>query len=335
MGVSGLSDLAVHKPFAPPRNPFVAVDAPNLLHTGLHGMRGRDGGPMTGPGGELTGHIAGVLRRHDHLLRQGFIPVYVFESGQPHPLKAEEAKRRREARESRQKATDKAYAEGRAEDAKRFQMQALHMTSAMYQDARQLMPRLGMAVLDAPGEAEAECARLGRDALVGFTCSQDYDTLLFGAPAVVRDLQPYKDAQLVSLPDTLANLKISHAQLVDVALLSGTDFNAGVSGVGVKKALKLIQAHGAIEAILDGAGSGAAESAVRASWTGDVAELRRIFLEPTVNSGPLSPPRQAEADAVADLVHYGLNAREYAFLDGATGTATLASVGVRQATLAF
>src|SRR5207249_11488510 len=75
-----------------------------------------------------------------------------------------------------------------------------------------------------------------------------------------------------SLEATLSNLGITREQCVDRCLLVGTDFNDGVRGIGLKKALVLIKKHGTLEGAL-------AELVVDIE---SKDEVRKIFLFPNV-----------------------------------------------------
>ncbi len=55
---------------------------------------------------------------------------------------------------------------------------------------------------------------------------------------------------MIQLNKVLDELEITREQLVDLALLVGTDFNPGIKGIGAKKGLKLIKEHGNIYDIL-------------------------------------------------------------------------------------
>ena len=52
-----------------------------------------------------------------------------------------------------------------------------------------------------------------------------------------------KTLEVITLEETLNNLNITREQLIDIALLVGTDFNEGVYGIGAKRGLKLIQKY--------------------------------------------------------------------------------------------
>src|SRR2546422_11501226 len=91
--------------------------------------------------------------------------------------------------------------------------------------------------------------------------SQDFDSLLFGSPRLVKNLaitgrrklprkEVYVDVQPeeISLEATLTNLGITREQLVDMRLLIGTELNAGIKGIAPKKSLWLIKKHVSLDA---------------------------------------------------------------------------------------
>jgi flap endonuclease-1 len=131
-------------------------------------------------------------------------------------------------------------------------MASSRVDDAIISSARELLTLLGIPVVQAPSEGEAEASRLAACGKVRYVASQDYDTLLFGAPMLVRNLtvsgkrrlhgrvvnvQP----EIVYLDEVLSGLDMSREQLIDLAILVGTDFNEGVPGIGAKTALKKIQ----------------------------------------------------------------------------------------------
>ena len=87
--------------------------------------------------------------------------------------------------------------------------------------------------------------------------SQDFDSLLFGAPRLLRNLtlagrrkmpgrNEYRDVrmELIDAEMVLKELEIAREQLIDMCIMMGTDYNAGVNGIGPKRALKLVREHG-------------------------------------------------------------------------------------------
>jgi flap endonuclease-1 len=126
---------------------------------------------------------------------------------------------------------------------------------------------------------------MARAGAVWAAASKDYDSLLFGATRLVRFLTlsgkeflPSRGAfraltpDVIDLPRMLAALDITREQLVDLGILVGTDFNPGVKGIGPKKALALVQRHGAIEQM---------PPEIR-EQAGPVDAVRKLYLHPDV-----------------------------------------------------
>ena len=78
--------------------------------------------------------------------------------------------------------------------------------------------------------------------------------------------------EMIVLDALLDGWGITREGLVDLAMLVGTDFNDGIKGIGPKKALKLVQQHGAIENMPDD------DPAERSAIPDAIDEVRRIFL---------------------------------------------------------
>jgi flap endonuclease-1 len=159
------------------------------------------------------------------------------------------------------------------------------LTREMVGEARELLRVMGIPTVQAPSEAEAQAAHMAASGAVWAAGSKDYDSLLFGASRLVRfitisgkEFLPSRgtfrpiEPELIDLERFLQALQITRTQLIDLAILVGTDFNEGVKGIGPKKALKLVQDHGAIERMPD---------AIR-SAVGDVDEVRQIYRQPPV-----------------------------------------------------
>ena len=164
-------------------------------------------------------------------------------------------------------------------------MQTSRLTGEMIDQSKRLLDLLGVPVVQAPGEGEAQASAMARNGTAYAAASQDFDSLLFGSPRLVKNLAisgrrklPRKEVfvevhpEEISLDATLVNLGITREQLVDMGLLIGTDFNEGVRGIGPKKALALIRKHGALEGAL-------AELGVDIE---SKDEVRKIFLFPNV-----------------------------------------------------
>ncbi len=256
MGVN-LSDLVIAKDIEPKdlMGRSVAIDAYNAIYQFLSVIRQPDGTPLMDPRGRVTSHLEGLLNRNANLVEMGVRPVYVFDGISPEKKEAT-IKKRRERRESAKKEWELAKVEGDVRKAYSKATQSSRITNEIVQSSRILLTHLGIPVIQAPEEGEAQAAYMCAKGDVWASASQDFDSLLFGTPRLVRNLtlsgrrkmpgrNEYRDVstQLIDQEETLHNLGIDARQLIDLCLLVGTDFNPGVMGIGPKKALKLIKEH--------------------------------------------------------------------------------------------
>ena len=240
----------------------IAIDAYNTIYQFLSSIRQADGRPLHDSHGRTTSHLSGILYRTANLIEAGIEPAYVFD-GDYHELKADTIRERRERREKAEQEWKEALEEGDMEKAYSKAQQTSRMTSEISSSSKELIELLGLPLVQAPGDGEGQCAYMCAKGDVWASASQDFDSLLFGAPVLVRNVTmtgrrkvPGKDlyreikTEVIHLRDFLDTLGITREQLVDVAILMGTDFNPGIHGIGPKRGLNLIKKHGTIEAVL-------------------------------------------------------------------------------------
>ncbi|MFH0863425.1 MAG: flap endonuclease-1 [Candidatus Altiarchaeota archaeon] len=220
----------------------IAVDALNTIYQFLASIRQPDGTPLTDSKGNVTSHLSGLLYRTTNLLRLGIKPIYVFD-GKPPDLKLHTLRARGERKREAQAEWEKAKQEGRIGDAMKFAKRTSRLTGDMVNDSKLLLALMGIPSIQAPSEGEAQCTRMVQKGDAWAVGSQDYDSLLFGAPRLVRGLTMSGKMELtiIELDEALKNLEISREGLIDLAILVGTDFDPGVHGIGPKKALKAVK----------------------------------------------------------------------------------------------
>lgn len=265
----------------------VAFDANNVIYQFLALIRQPNGQHFTDSTGRVTSHLMGVFYRITRLAEYGILPVFVFD-GEPHPLKLKEIEKRREIKEKAEREWIEALFRGDLATAWRKAIQTSRLTREMTQEVKELLELMGLPWVQAPSDAEAQAAYMVVKGDVYCTCSRDWDSLLYGSPRLVRyltisgtELLPSKgimrplEPEIIKLDVLLDDLKITREQLVDIAILVGTDFNEGVKGVGPKKALKLIKTYGSIENILKSS---------KIHLEEDYKEIRKIFLKPKVTN---------------------------------------------------
>ncbi|HZY95414.1 MAG TPA: flap endonuclease-1 [Candidatus Bathyarchaeia archaeon] len=263
-----------------------AIDASIELHQFLALIRKRDGTLFTDSQGKVTSHLIGLLTRTSRLITDFNIrPFFVFD-GRPNPLKKRVIVARRKVQEKAQAEYRQALAAKDYSKAWSKVVMTGRVTGEILDDAKKLLTLMGVPWLEAYEDAEAQASFMAMRGDVWAVGSKDYDCLLFGAPILARYLTltgreylPSKRTsrplipELINLSDNLQNLGLTREQLVDLAILIGTDFNEGIKGIGPKKALQLVKKHGTIEALPD---------QLRKNLPNELEEVRNIFLHPRV-----------------------------------------------------
>lgn len=263
----------------------IALDAYNALYQFITIIRGQDGRPLMDRRGRITSHLSGLFFRTINLLKLGIKPIFVYD-GRPPELKKTTVEERSERRQEAQRLYEQALAEGRIEEAQKYAKQAATLNEFIVESSKELLSLMGIPVVQAPSEGEAQAAYMAMRGDVYASGSQDFDSLLFGSPKLVRNLsivgrrklpgrKEYVEVEpeLVHLDKLLQGLEITREQLVDIAILVGTDYCEGVKGVGPKTALKLVKMYGSAEKALKVLGK---------TLEVDPVEIRRIFLNPEV-----------------------------------------------------
>ena len=240
----------------------LAVDGYNTLYQFLAIIRGMDGGHLKDSQGRVTSHISGLFYRNINLLELGMKLVYVFD-GKPPELKMEEIRRRSEQRREAKDQYLRALQSGDMVQARKYAEASTVLRRDMVAGAKELLDAMGVPWVDAPSEGEAQASTMAIEGTVNAVASQDHDSLVFGAPVLIRNVTisgkrrlPGKGIVInvvperIQLSSVLAATGLTREQLVDFAILLGTDFNPdGFEGVGPATALKYLKKYGRLEEI--------------------------------------------------------------------------------------
>ena len=265
----------------------IAFDGNNILYQFLSIIRGQDGQPLKDREGRITSHLSGLMYRNSNLMEQGVKIVYVFD-GPPHSFKRTVLQRRQATRRTAKKQYEKAIEEGDKEKARRYGQQSVVATTDIIGESKKLLTLMGIPWVQAPGEGEAQTAHMALKGDVWGAASQDFDSLLFGAPRHIRNLSitgrrklPRKNVYIKIEPEILEldkikrDLGLNQSQLIDVGILVGTDYNPdGIKGIGPKTALKLIKEYGNIDDVIP--------HIKNADFPHPVEEIKELFLNPRV-----------------------------------------------------
>jgi flap endonuclease-1 len=248
MGVN-LSELAVTEPinFEFLNGKTLAVDALNMIYQFLGNIRQADGMPLMDSKGNVTSHLSGLFYRNINFLEKGMKLIYVFD-GKPPDAKRSELNSRGVARSDAKEKWDAALSEGRLEEAKKYAQRSSVVTDDMVNESKRLLEAMGIPVVQALSEGEAQCAKVCLDGFAFASVTQDFDALLFGSPRTIRNLSVSKAETLHMM--TLQNQKFTREQFILMGILVGTDYNpGGVLGIGPKKALQMVEKCKTLEEI--------------------------------------------------------------------------------------
>ncbi|KAF7818043.1 flap endonuclease 1 isoform X2 [Senna tora] len=289
MGIKGLTKLlADNAPKAMKEHKFesyfgrkIAVDASMSIYQFLI-VVGRSGTEMlTNEAGEVTSHLQGMFSRTIRLLEAGMKPVYVFD-GQPPDLKKQELAKRYSRRADATEDLSEAMETGNKEDIEKFSKRTVKVTKQHNEDCKKLLRLMGVPVIEAPSEAEAQCAALCKSGKVYAVASEDMDSLTFGAPKFLRHLMDPSSKKIpvmeFEVAKILEELNLTMDQFIDLCILSGCDYCDSIRGIGGQTALKLVRQHGSIENILENINKERYQ--IPDDWP--YKEARQLFKEPLV-----------------------------------------------------
>ena len=267
-----LSDLAGEK---------IGVDVFLSAYQFITAMTGEDGRPLSDSKSRPVAHLMGFLDRATILIASGIEPVFVFD-GKPPDLKRETLDDRRARKNVAKKKWEDAIESGDLKAAKKIGPQIAEYTPEMVQETKDLFDVLGVSWIEAPMEAEGAAAVRARNGELHAVATQDWDALLYGAPIMIRNLMSHGTkkfgrtltAERIVLQDLLDEHGLTHEQLVDLGIMIGTDFHPGFKGIGPKTGLKLIKAHGTLEAVAEVKGI---------EVPTNIEEIRNLFLNHPIN----------------------------------------------------
>ncbi len=263
----------------------VAIDAYNTLYQFLSIIRQRDGTPLMDSKGRVTSHLSGILYRTGKLVENGVKPVYVFD-GEPPKIKQDTLNKRKETREEAKRKFEEALKKGRKEEARKYAQQSTSLTEEILDTTKRTLDAMGIPHIQAPGEGEAQATHLCKKGEVWAASSQDFDSLLYGAPILLRNLTitgkrklPGKNqyttirTEEIHIDKVLKDLGITQEGLIEIGIMVGTDYNEGIEGIGPKTALKKVREGKKAEEVYQ---EKEQEPKV------DIDKLRKIFKEPRV-----------------------------------------------------
>ncbi len=287
-------------------NKKIAIDAFNMIFQFLSTIRQRETGePLKDSKGNVTSHLSGLFYRNIRFLENNIKPVYVFD-GSPPEFKRKTIMEREKRKEEAMKKLEQALKEGKIEDVMLYAQQTSQLTDEMIEESKKLLDALGIPWVQAKSEGEAQACYLVENNDAYAVGSQDYDSLLFGAKKLVRNMSATGrkrfvrgmwieiEPEIIELDEVLEELGINRNQLIIVGILIGTDYNpGGVKGIGPKNALKLVKQEKTLDKVLK-----------KIDWDFDIdaEEIYNFFLNPPIEKKYKIEYRQPDRDKIIKLL---------------------------------
>lgn len=292
MGILGLSKLLHDKcPSAMKENEMknyfgrkIAIDASMSIYQFIIAMKGFSEGQgveLTNANGEVTSHLNGLFARTIRMCEEGLKPIYVFDGAAPKMKKGTLDDRREKAAEA-QKEAEIAKDAGDDEAMEKFAKRTVRVSREQVEEVKTMLKLMGVPVVQAAGEAEAQCAELVRNKAAWAVATEDMDALTFGSTILLRHLNygESKGRKIVEihLDRVLEESGFTMPMFIDLCILLGCDYTSKIPGIGPVKAWEGINQHKTIEGLIASLDKEKHPVPEDFDWVG----ARELFNEPAV-----------------------------------------------------
>ncbi|GAB0179163.1 DNA repair protein complementing XP-G cells-like [Grus japonensis] len=118
---------------------------------------------------------------------------------------------------------------------------ASSVTGQMFLESQELLRLFGIPYIEAPMEAEAQCAILDLTDQTSGTITDDSDVWLFGARHVYKNFfSQNKYVEYYQYVDVQNQLGLDRSKLINLAYLLGSDYTEGIPNVGFVTAMEIL-----------------------------------------------------------------------------------------------
>jgi flap endonuclease-1 len=254
--------------------------------------------------GRITSHLSGLFYRNMKLLEHDISLIYVFD-GEPPVFKAKTLEARKEIKEEAEKKLKEAIEKGKVEERKTYAQATARISDEIVEQSKRLLDAMGINIVQAPSEGEAQAAYLASAGYAYAVCSQDYDSLLFGSPRLIRNLTitgrrklPRKDIYIEVEPELIElsqieEKNIDRKKLIWIGILVGTDYNEGVKGIGPKKALEIVKKAKSLKE---------AFQLANGEYSDLIEEIENFFLNPPIEKDITIEKKEMDEEKIMKIL---------------------------------
>lgn len=215
----------------------IAIDISILLYQVVISVR-NSGADLTNKQGKITSHVLGLFNKTIKLLTKGIIPVYVFD-GKPPDIKKKVLDMRKNVRK---KAEEKMVNAVSQEDKIKYFKRSVIITRDQLDDCRNLLDCMGVPYVNAPQEADSQCAWLAKNGYVDAVLTEDMDILTFGSPFIIRNLTSFKKKPIeISLERIKTKFGWTQDDFIKFCILLGCDYTDNITDYNYEDIFKVYQ----------------------------------------------------------------------------------------------
>ena len=198
----------------------VAIDISIILYKVIIAIR-NTGADLTNKKGEIVSHILGLFNKTIYLLKKNIIPIYVFDGKAP-DLKSKVIQERKEIKK---KAWEKLESLTNEKDKIKYFKRTVSISWKQLEECKELLKLMGIPFVEAPEEADSQCAWLVKNGFASGVLTEDMDILTFGSKRIYRDLGSFNKKTLeINLDDILEKIELDYTQFIELCILFGCDY---------------------------------------------------------------------------------------------------------------
>jgi len=177
----------------------------------------------------ITGHLFACFFKTCSMLRYAIMPIWVFD-GKPPNIKFDTLNERRKRKHN---AVEKLTSTPELNDTEknRLEKKAFTVTFEQIDEVKTLLKLLGIPFIEAPGEAEAQCAAFDIANISDGVATEDWDVIFFGCKKMLKSFSNKNNVTEINTKKLLNALGMSKEQLIDFASILGNDYCHGINGI--------------------------------------------------------------------------------------------------------
>jgi len=257
------------------KNKKVAIDISILIYRIIISVRS-SGADFTNQKGDITSHILGLFNKTMEFLSIGVIPVYVFD-GKPPSIKFKTIENRKQIRK---KALEKMELAITEDDKIKYFKRSSQITKEQWDQCRDLLDMMGIPYVNAPEEADSQCAYLAKNGLVDAVLTEDMDILTFGSTKIIRNITSHKvETSEINLIDLLNKLELTYEQFIEFCILLGTDYCVGIIDTKPKIIYEYYLKHKNLEDTIEAF----KKINIKTPDDSNYNEIKKYFMKPIIN----------------------------------------------------